>query len=66
MKSEIDVTTGRQFPAMLYLLLLTCLIPDISSIHLTVERAYFLLITQSLASCLTRSLPSLFHMMKLD
>lgn len=67
MKPEKDVAAERQFPAMLYFLLLTCIIQNILiySIHLTVELTYFLFITQSVASCLTRSLLSLFHMMKL-
>lgn len=67
MKFEIDVATERQFSAMLYLLLLTCLIQNIliSYIHLAVELTHFLFTTQSLASCLSRSLPSLFCMMKL-
>lgn len=67
MKFEINVATERQFPAMLYLLLLTYLIQNIliSYIRLTVELTHILFTTQSLPSCLSRSLPGLLHMMKL-
>lgn len=67
MKFEIDVATEEQLPAMLYLLLLTYIIQNIltSSIHLTVELTHFSFSTQSLASCLSKSLLSVFHMMKL-
>jgi len=66
MKFEIDVATEIQFPAMPYLLLLTGIMQKIliSHIHLT-ELTHFLYTTQSLASCLSRSFASLFHMMKL-
>lgn len=56
MKFEMDAATEGQFPAMLYLLLLTCIIQNIliSSIHLTVELTHFPFGTQSLASCLSK------------